>query len=104
MKLNIPISFLIKKQTAAFEEDEWEEKFIAFASVKAIYENNLSELEGVNFGNIIMREIYLITTRYRPDILLPMRFKIKSQMFEIKKIINIQEEDKILNIVATKLK
>jgi hypothetical protein len=80
--------------------DNWVKKQTFFAGIKHITANLIKFFEGVDFGNLINENYLLFSIRFNKDINKSMRILFKGKYFLIKKITNVLEQDKILEIIA----
>ncbi len=85
---------------SAIEEDAWEEWNVSFAEVQPVCDNRFISLEGVSFGNVITEGYFLFKMRFMEGVNQEMRISFRGRIFEIKRIINENELDKMLNIIA----
>lgn len=92
----------VLKNTAETELDEvkWEEFAVCFAEVQPVCDNKYISMEGIAFGDVITEEYFHFRTRYIKDITKEMRISFHKRTFEIKRIINHQEKDRMLSIIA----
>ncbi len=97
------IIFLEDMKSAVATQEEWQEKIIAFASIKPVYPNGFMPLESFNFGHIVAENFTLFTLRFIQGINTKMRILFKQRQFEIKRIINIAEQDRWLEIIALEI-
>jgi len=90
------------KNTAKTELDEikWEEFAVCFAEVRPVCDNKYVSMEGLSFGNVITEEYFHFRTRYIKNITKEMRISFNKRIFEIKRIINHQEKNRMLSIIA----
>ncbi len=79
---------------------EWEEFAVCFAEVQPVCDNKYVSLEGISFGDVITEEYFHFRTRYIKNITKEMRISFHERTFEIKRIINHQEKDRMLSIIA----
>jgi SPP1 family predicted phage head-tail adaptor len=91
------ITFLSK------QENSWEEKYFCFASIKDLSEENFALHENVDFGIVISKHYKIIRTRFLKNISKDMRIKFKDHIYEILKIINEQENDRITQILISQI-
>ena len=92
----------VLKNTAETELDEakWEVFAVCFAEVQPVCDNRYVPMEGVAFGDVITEEYFHFRTRYIKNITKEMRMSFHERTFEIKRIINHQEKDRMLSIIA----
>lgn len=97
------IKFLENIMGEGIEEDRWVEKFTVYAEIKPLCDNKFLALENISFGHIITEGYFLFNIRFIKDITTKMRILFKEREFEIKRIINVQEKSKFLNIIALEI-
>lgn len=97
------ISFLENAAKQAIDKADWKEKLNSFAEVKPVCDNKFISLEGISFGNVIAEEYFLFNIRFVPGIHSNMRIKFREKIFEIKRIINEQERNRVLSIIALEI-
>ncbi|AVP87141.1 hypothetical protein phytr_1830 [Candidatus Phycorickettsia trachydisci] len=81
----------------------WLARVKTFASIKQLSPKTLKFFEKINFGNMVEASYMLFTIRFTPEIDKSMRIFFKRRYFLIKKIINVEEQDKILEIIAVEI-
>lgn len=94
------ISVLKNVAESELDEVEWEEFTVCFAEVQPVCDNKYVSIEGVSFGDVITEEYFHFRTRYIKNITKEMRISFHERIFEIKRIINHQEKDRMLSIIA----
>lgn len=97
------IIFLNNVADSAIEEDRWEEWQSSFAEVQPLCDNRFISLEGMSFGNVITEGYFIFKIRFLAGLLPEMRISFKGRIFEIKRIINENERDKMLDIIALEI-
>ncbi len=97
------IIFLKNVENSEIEEQNWEEFAVSFAEVKPLADNRFLALENMNFGAVITEELFLFSVRFIKDITADMRIKFNDHTYEIKRIINAQEKNRALNIIALRI-
>jgi head-tail adaptor len=104
---NIPIAARLNKRIEIFEninandlDEFWSLKLILFADVRELLPDNISFFEGVDFGNLINQVYMLFTIRFNKNISKDQRIEFKEKKFLIKKIINVAQKDRIMEIIA----
>jgi head-tail adaptor len=102
-RLNHRIIFLENTSNPEIEEPAWREKVKTFAEIKAICDNKFLEMEGVKFGHMITEGYFHFIVRYLRDINTNMRILFAERSFDIKRIIDVREERKILKIIALEI-
>jgi hypothetical protein len=91
------ILILEKKQRA------WEEKYFCFASIKDISEGQFNLHENIDFGVLLSKNYKILRTRFLRDISKNMRIKINNDLYEILKIINEKEANRISQILVSQI-
>lgn len=94
------ISVLKNIAKTELDEVKWEEFAVCFAEVLPVCDNKYISMEGVAFGDVITEEYFHFRTRYIKNITKEMRISFHERTFEIKRIINHQEKDRMLSIIA----
>ena len=94
------ISILANKAVDELDEDKWEEFLTCFSEIKPVCDNKFVSLEGVSFGDVITEEYFHFRIRYIKGITKEMRVLFHGRVFEIKRVINDQEKDRMLSIIA----
>ena len=94
------ISFLENLTVSEIEEPKWEQKFNCYAEIIPLSDCQYMNIEGLNFGNFITEEYYLFKIRYMDKINKKMRVSFGKRIYSIKRIVNIREKNRILNIIA----
>lgn len=84
-------------------EEQWKEVCKVFASIAPINENNFMTLEHLNFSHVITESLFLLRTRFIKNLHTKMRIIFKDRVFEIKRIVNLAEQDRILQIIALEI-
>lgn len=97
------ITFLENISASEFEDQDWEEKYIAFADVRPMYDNKFGSIETFSFGHIVTEAFFMFKIRFTEEVHTKMRIAFNRRMFEIKRIINDKEEGKVLKIIALEL-
>jgi len=97
------IKFLENITTDTIEEDRWVEKFTTYAEIKPLCDSKFLALENISFGHVITEGYFLFKIRFIKNITTKMRILFKEREFEIKRIINVEEKSKFLNIIALEI-
>jgi head-tail adaptor len=95
--------YILENSSQQQFSENWQLKYTHFAQVKQIAPNVVRFFENVNFGALIDEDYTLFRFRFNCDVHKNMRIKFKEQMFVIKKIINVMEQNKLLEIIAIKI-
>ncbi|MCC2646865.1 MAG: hypothetical protein K0R02_930 [Rickettsiaceae bacterium] len=102
-KLKHKITFLERKESEAFAEEKWEEKFQTYAEIIPLDENSYNYIENLNFGQIISESLFIFHIRYISLPLSKLRIKYNDRLFEIKKVTNKEEKNFLLSIIALEI-
>ncbi len=102
-KYSHKITFLQNNANSEIEETNYERLFDSYASIKAISDSSFSALENMNFGAVIAEEFYLFELRYIKGINVNLRIKHADNIYKIKRIINKEEKNRYLTIVALRI-
>ncbi len=78
----------------------WREKYTTFAEIKPLYDNKVGSLENFSFGHVVTEGYFMFRIRALPGVTSKMRIKFHDRLFEIKRIIDIDERGRILKIIA----
>lgn len=94
----------ILENTSADELSEnWEEREITFAHIKPLYDNKIESLENFGFGHIVTDGYFIFQTRGSLKITTKMRIKFKNRIFDIKRVIDVEEAGRWLKIIALEI-
>lgn len=85
------------------EEENWLEKYRCFAEIKPLYDNKSGSLEKFSFGHVVTENFYMFKMRFTSEINTKSRIYFKERIFEIKRIINVLEKNKIIQIIALEI-
>lgn len=102
-KLKHEIIFLKNFANSETASETWEEKTKTFAQIIAISENNFGVIEGVSFGHVITEGYFVFITRFIESITIRMRISFNNRIFEIKRIINNKEQNRMLKIITMEI-
>ena len=97
------IEFLQNIAQHAVEKEHWQTVLYTFADVVPICEAKASEIAGLAFGQAITEELFLFHARYHPGINKSQRIFFDNELYEIKRIIKLRNNQRSLNIVAFKI-
>lgn len=97
------INFLENTSLVAMEEENWQIKLSCYAEITSLSDAKYGILEGMDFGNFITEEYYLFRIRYLEGVGRKMRIGFKNKQYAIKRIVNVNQRDKILNIIAQEI-
>ena len=100
LNLKHQIIVLENKTVNLVDLEDWQEKFTVFAEITQASENSFSALEGLNFGHIITEAYFIFKIRFMEGINTKQKILFKNRNFEIKRIINDSELNRILIIIA----
>jgi head-tail adaptor len=98
--LNHQITFLENITNNDLIPEKWIEKTKSFAEITPLYPNRFESIEGFDFAHVMTEGFFLFKIRFTKGIVPKMRILFKDRNFEIKRIINIKEQDRILQIIA----
>lgn len=98
-KLNQQITFCYLDEI----NNKWLEKIMLLAQVKNLTQQALKFIDGIEFGSLLEHSCMLFICRYNNQINKTMRINFKQRMFQIRKIINVDENDQYLQIIALEL-
>ncbi len=101
--LKHPITLLNNITANELEVQQWQEVATTFAEIKAVCDTKFETLEGLNFGHLITEALFIFRIRFIPNLNNKMRILFKDRLFEIKRIINIAEQDRVLQIIALEI-
>lgn len=102
-RLKHKIIFLEDRRTSEIAEEEWQNILEVFAQVTHYADNSLAQLENMNFGNIITEEYFIFKIRFTDKVQKSMRISFSNRIFEIKRLINVEMQNKILKIIALEI-
>lgn len=94
------IKILENFSTSEIEEEKWQEKFTSYAEIRPISDSRFNMLENLNFGHVMTEGYYIFKIRFIKGITTKMLISFRNRRFEIKRIINIAERSKFLNIIG----
>ncbi len=104
---NMPLSARLHQRIEIFQnvnandlDESWVSKLIIFADVRELLPNNISFFEGIDFGNLINQVYMLFTVRFNKKISKDQRIRFRQQDFLIKKIINVAQKGRVMEIIA----
>ncbi len=97
------IIFLENINDNELEDQQWDERLTVFAEVKPLYDNKCGSLEKFSFGNIVTEAFFMFKIRFTEAVNTKMRIKFRNRLFEIKRIINVGEKSKIMQIIGLEL-
>lgn len=97
------IKFLENMKLIDIEPDNWAEKITTYASLNHISETNFDTIENFSFGHVMTESLFIFKMRFISGINNRMRILFNIRQFEIKKIINPMELDKLLTIIALEI-
>lgn len=101
--LQYQIKFIENSTKTEIDKEVWLEKFILYAEISPLCDNRFEAIKGLNFGHIMTEEFFLFKMRYIKGITSKMRISFKARQFEIKRIINVAERNKFLNIIGLEI-
>lgn len=102
-KLRHPIVFYINNSNSDILADDWQEYCKSYAEIIDLRDTSYNENIEYSTGHIVEENLFQITCRYQADINAKMRINFKNRQFMIKKIINPEQKNEILKIIATEI-
>ena len=96
------INFL-ENVAEATADSVWQEKYNCFAEIIPLSDCKYMLIEGMNIGNLITEEYYLFKIRYMDGLTKALRISFRRKLYSIKRIINIGEKNRFLNIIALEI-
>lgn len=103
IKFTHRINFLKNLSVHAIENDNWQLMFHSYADIMPICEARAGEVAGLSFGNVISEELFLFRTRFHPDINKNLRISFDNDIYEIKRIVKLRDNQRSTNIIAFKI-
>jgi SPP1 family predicted phage head-tail adaptor len=97
------ISLLENFIDSEISEDNWQEKCTTFAQIKPLYDSKVGSLENFNFGHVVTEGYFMFKIRAIDGVHNKMRICFKERLFEIKRIIDIEESQRFLQIIALEI-
>lgn len=97
------IQFLVNNEISEIKTADWQNTIEAFAEVQPVCDNRFISLENIQFGAVIAEEYFLFTVRFIKEINKDMRINFYGKIYEIKRIINENQRNKILKIIALEI-
>ncbi len=94
------ITILENKTVNPVDLEDWQEKFLVFAEIIPVSENNFSTLEGLNFGHMITEAYFIFKIRFTEGINIKQKILFKNRNFDIKRIINDGELNRTMTVIA----
>lgn len=99
-RLSHQITLLENITKSELEPEKWVEKTKTFAEINPIYPNRFESIEGFDFAHVMTEGFFLFKIRFLKGVFPKMRILFKDRSFEIKRIINLKEQDRILQLIA----
>jgi head-tail adaptor len=84
-------------------EEDWHECYEVFARLHNFYDHQIKNIEGVSFGHIMPANYLIFNIRFIEDLKVDMRIKCSNKYYSIQKIININQANKFINLIALEL-
>ncbi|RTK92291.1 MAG: head-tail adaptor protein [Rickettsiales bacterium] len=97
------IHFLTNNEFSEIKTANWQNTIEVFAEVQPVCDNRFISLENMQFGTVITEEYFLFTVRFIKEINKDMRIDFYGKIYEIKRIINENQRNKILKIIALEI-
>lgn len=102
-RLQHKITFIENINKNETDNEQWQEVLTTFAEIVPISENRFVALESMDFGHIITEAICIFKLRFVTGIGIKMRIIFGQKNFEIKRIINLKEQNRLLQIIALEI-
>lgn len=97
------ITFVENVATTEFEKECWKSKYETFASINPLFDNKLGSIEKFDFGHVVTEGYFLFKLRALNGLNNRLRIIFNTRIFEIKRIIDVNEQGKIQKIIALEL-
>ena len=94
------ITFLEHVNPGELGLEAWQEKLPTFTEIKPLYDSKVGSIERFSFGHIVTEGYFMFRTRAIEGIISKMRIGFKNRIFEIKRILDVGFDNKILKIIA----
>lgn len=78
----------------------WREKYTTFAEIKPLYDSKVGSVENFSFGHVVTEGYFMFKIRALLGVTSKMRIRFHERLFEIKRIIDVDERGRILKIIA----
>lgn len=103
--LKSPVTIMEKRSDAQepFQENQWIDLFNVFAEISPLSETKYATIDQFSFGQLSTENYFVFKIRYKSEVSNNMRLAYKNRIFEIKRIINPYERDKVLQIIALEI-
>jgi SPP1 family predicted phage head-tail adaptor len=98
-----PIKIIENTAISEVSPENWQEKFSLYAEIKALSDSRFESLENFSFGHVITEGLFLIKIRFMRGITTKMRIIFRERQFEIKRIINIEERERVLQMIVLEI-
>lgn len=85
------------------EKEIWKEEFSSFVSINPLSAQGTEMPESLDFGSLSGARIYIFKSRFLKNISSGLRIVFKGRNFEIKRVINEGEKDKILKMLCAEV-
>ncbi|WPY00222.1 Phage head-tail adaptor protein [Candidatus Trichorickettsia mobilis] len=97
------VKFLENVALHEIEFEDWQEKLVAYADIQPACDNRLNILEQFSFDHVMTEALFLFRLRFIAGITIKLRINFNSRLFEIKRIINLNERNRWLQIIALEI-
>jgi SPP1 family predicted phage head-tail adaptor len=97
------VIFLENLATSSIESENWQEKTKAFSEIKPICDTAFKSLESLDFGHVMTEGLFMFKIRFMKGINIKMRILFNDRQFEIKRIIDIAEQNRVLKIIGLEI-
>ena len=97
------INILSNRASSEITDETWIAEFATYAEIQPFCDNKFGMLENLHFDHVITEALFLFKIRFNEIITNKMRINFKHRIFEIKRIINLSEQDRWLQIIALEI-
>ncbi|XVN43252.1 MAG: head-tail adaptor protein [Candidatus Rickettsia vulgarisii] len=97
------IKFLENFASSEIDQERWQEKILVYAEVKPFSDDRFITIEHLSFGHVMTEGYYIFKIRFIENINTKMQILFRNRYFEIKRIVNISEKSKFLNIIGLEI-
>lgn len=94
------ITIIENANTEELGGEMWQEKYTTFAEIKPLYDNKIGSVENFSFGHVVTEGYFMFRIRALLGITSKMRIRFYDRLFEIKRIIDVDERGRMLKIIA----
>jgi len=97
------ITILEDISTSEVDEKQWSVKHSTFADIKPLFDSKIGSLETFDFGHVVTEGYFMFKIRALHGITTQMRISFKERLFEIKRIVDVHEQGRMLQIIALEI-